>query len=158
MKRIFLAAALVLAAGAPARAADRLFDLIGVDGTEAVFIDINSKAVSKPTVQFWVLFTNPTGRIAEAFPTVHYMVSRVQLDCDAKTSQVLESILYGKSDEVLVTANEPSNVRPVDPGSYGDTELRYVCQGVRPHPEFTMRPQLKDAVAWADDPAGRAKR
>jgi hypothetical protein len=153
MHRFVLPAALVLALSAPAMAAEPLYDLIAQDGAVATFVDLNSRVVNKPTVQFQALGVNLGGALAESYPTAHYIVGKHLIDCDAKTAQTLGLVIYGKSDEVLLSVDSASKVVQINPNSYYDTEYRYLCQGVRPHPEFKMLAVLKDAVAFADSAA-----
>jgi len=150
MRILVLGAAALLALGGSASAADRSFDLIGTNGRSSVFIDLNSKTINLSVNTFWTLTvgaTNNTGPLSKA----HYFVSKISINCTAKTVQTLEMVAYGPADELVGSWTTPTTVVDINPGSLMDIEYKYVCLSMRPYSTFKLLSHVKEAVAYADN-------
>lgn len=158
MKTVAWAAALSLVLPLPAKAADRMFDLIGSNGRTTTFVDVNSKQLEKDQVSFWALMVNPPPNPLTAKLDVYYIVMKVAVSCDTKSAITAGTVAYTKNDEIAFSSSASSSSVAIIPGSLYDSEYRYFCLGQRPVVSFKMLSHLKEAVAYAESatkpPAG----
>jgi hypothetical protein len=152
MYRKILTFALALLGAGAARPADlgHRFQLIAVDPgrTQFGFVDATSLNRSANGVSYWwLVIYQPAAVTRDASPVVYQMRQR-SADCAGRrTRDTVVMAHYENGDERWISLI--SRYRSIRPGSVGDSELRFACDGVLPDKGLPVFDSIEAARTFA---------
>jgi hypothetical protein len=152
MKAMILALGLAILGGSSDLADESAhrYQLIAVEpgGAEYGFVDAASVERADTSVTYWWLSIYEPPAVMKNGPAVLYQTRQRMADCaHDRTRDLIVMARYQNGDERWISL--VSRFRPVVPGSVGESELKFVCDGTLPEARLPAFDTIEAASQFA---------